>query len=401
MSKHIWRWLEGTVRVRVEGGLCERFLNECSNLEVSMEDIRAVELGYELSTAPQDVATMRSAARRCRCGFSVVSRTGAPFRLGRYRRRAGLALGALLAAGILLWEPYSVWSIDFYNFTPAQEKKLRRLLYEQGITEGVRSEGAWLDVAESRIISQNPEYAWLQLNFVHGRLVAEKTDASQAPEMQTQEKLTSLVANADGVIRGFELQGGYIQVEPGQSVARGDLLVNAVTVGKRTGKLLYSAARGSVWAETKQVYRCFIPFAMSVAAPSGEKRRSYAVITPLGRIPLGEAEEQTQAAVRTHTHPLTLLGLHIPATLEIRTEYLCEEQTVTLGEELAADIARSRIFDAVGDAMESYEILSSSESADVRDDGVYLTVELNVLTNIAVQVPYTEEMQPEIPSDLF
>src|SRR5699024_5366296 len=128
-----------------------------------------------------------------------------------------------------------------------------------GVCEGVQADIAQLNVVESRIVSELPEYSWLQLNFVHGRLVAEKTDASTAPDMQVQEELTSLVASREGIIRAFDLRGGYIQVQPGQAVAQGELLVNAATVGKRTGKILYSAAVGCVWAQTQRVYRCFVP----------------------------------------------------------------------------------------------------------------------------------------------
>lgn len=398
-TTELWHWLDGSVRIRVTGGLGERFLNECVGLGAVLEHVSPIECGFELDTAPQDVKLMRMAARKCRCDFKVIARRGAPFKLWRYRRRWGLVIGAALGLFVLLWEPRAVWNIDFYDFTPAQEKQLRSLLYEYGVCEGVRADIPQLNVVESRIVSERPEYAWLQLNFVHGRLVAEKTDASNAPEMQTQETLTSLVAARDGIVRAFDLRGGYIQVDVGQAVARGQLLVNAATVGKRTGKLLYSAAIGKVWAETERVYRCFVPYAPEVLAPTGQTEVNRTLITPLGRIPLGRVRTLENAHEEISAQPLTLLGLHLPATLETQILRGYSSQTADLSAAQAADIARSRIYDSLNTEVEEYEILSKTETVEQQEDGVSVTLSLTLLENIAQQVPYTLEMQPEIPAE--
>lgn len=397
----LWRWLNGSVRLRVEGGLGERFLNECARLGAVIEDVVPTEFGFELNTSPADLSLMYTAAKKCRCEVRILSRYGAPFRLSRFRTRFGIAAGALLAVGILLWEPRSVWNIDFYDFTPEQEKQIRSLLYEHGICEGIRAESAQLNVAESNILAEQSEFGWLQLNFVHGRLVVEKTVAVPAPEMQTQQELTSLVAAQEGIVRGFDLMGGYIQVDHGQAVVKGDLLVNAATVGKRTGKILYSAAKGIVWGEVQHVFRCFVPYEQEIRAPTGSKLHNYALITPVGRIPLGRKQQAEPVETETSYQPVTLLGLHIPATLEVETLRLCAKQSVVLTEKQAEDIARSRIYDSLNDMVEEYEILNREETIDSQDNGVLVTMRFTLLCDIATPVPYTSSMEPEIPSDLW
>lgn len=394
-----WHWLDGSVRLRILGGLGERFLNECAQLDAVMEHVTPLECGFELDTAPQDVKLIRIAARKCRCEVQIIARRGAPFRLRRFRKRWGIAAGTLLGLFVLLWQPRAVWNIDFYNFTQGQEKQLRELLYREGVCEGVQADIAQLNVVESRIVSELPEYSWLQLNFVHGRLVAEKTDASTAPDMQVQEELTSLIASREGIIRGFDLRGGYIQVQPGQSVAQGELLVNAATVGKRTGKILYSAAVGCVWAQTQSVYRCFIPYESELNAPTGKTVVNRALITPLGRFPLGKTQTPENTLEQVSAQPVTLLGLHLPATLETQTLRICCQQTVSLSAAQAADIARSRIYDSLHVEAPECEILSRTESVEESEEGVLMTMNLTLLENIARQVPYTSEMEPEIPAE--
>lgn len=155
--------------------------------------------------------------------------------------------------------------------------------------------------------------------------------------MQVQEELTSLVASREGIIRAFDLRGGYIQVQPGQAVAQGELLVNAATVGKRTGKILYSAAVGCVWAQTQRVYRCFVPYESELNAPTGETVVNRALITPLGRFPLGKTQTPENTLEQVSAQPVTLLGLHLPATLETQTLRICRQQTVSLSAAQAAD----------------------------------------------------------------
>lgn len=188
-------------------------------------------------------------------------------------------------------------------------------------------------------------------------------------------------------------------MQPGQSVAQGELLVNAATVGKRTGKILYSAAVGCVWAQTQRVYRCFIPYEIELNAPTGETVVNRALITPLGRFPLGRAQTPENTLEQVSAQPVTLLGLHLPATLETQTLRICREQTVSLSAAQAADIARSRIYDSLHVEAPECEILSRTESVEESEEGVLMTMNLTLLENIARQVPYTSEMEPEIPAE--
>ena len=195
--------------------------------------------------------------------------------------------------------------------------------------------------------------------------------------------------------------GGYIQVDPGQVVAKGDLLVNAATVGKRTGKILYSAAIGTVWGEVQHVFRCFVPYEQEISAPTGSKLHNYALITPMGRIPLGKKQQAEPVKTEMSYQPVTLLGLHIPATLEVETLRLCAKQSVILTQKQAEDIAKSRIYDSLNNTVEQYEILSREETVDPQDNGVLVTMQFTLLCDIATPVPYTGTMAPEIPSDLW
>ncbi len=85
--------------------------------------------------------------------------------------------------------------------------------------------------------------------------------------------------------------------------------------------------------------------------------------------------------------------------LETQTLRICCQQTVSLSAAQAADIARSRIYDSLHVEAPECEILSRTESVEESEEGVLMTMNLTLLENIARQVPYTSEMEPEIPAE--
>lgn len=203
------------------------------------------------------------------------------FWLAAYRRRAGLLAGAAAAALLLALSQRLVWNITFLNCTQAEQQQLRTQLYEHGIYEGAYVDAQMLKYTASEMFLSTDEYSWVTLNFVHGRLVAEKVDRTQQPQALEQQ-YCDFVAAEDGRLTRLDVSGGFVRRREGR-----DRLEGGGARVQRTGwgaaaKPLLSPAAAKVYAEVEKIYTCTQPLQVSAQCPTGEVQTARRLLGAMG-----------------------------------------------------------------------------------------------------------------------
>lgn len=388
MKKGIWQFLAGAVQFEIRGGQGERFLNLCAEQGIPIQQVQPAAQGYLAWLPVRHYRRVHRTARRCRCVLRVRRRKGLGFLLGHMRRRRGVWLGLALGAAALLLCPGMVWNIEFVDFTPVQEQSLRQQLYENDIYEGAFVDADQLRRVADRIFVEEETYNWVALNFVKGRLVAEKRDRNAAPQIAGGE-ITDLVAKDSGVITAVDLEGGFLTAWPGQAVAEGALLATGANVNDLTGRVAYSRAAGQVYARMEKVYICTQPLELEAQVPTGRTVSGWRMKAGALDIPLTPAPSMEGLYTQTVTRQgLAPLGFHLPATLERTQLRGLETIRVRLSPGLAAQKARLQIVLYLRECFPDYVMESCKETVTQTERDV--TVELRVIftANIARQVPH-------------
>ena len=111
MVKQILQYGKGHVRIRVEGGSYERFLNLCANHNIYLWDLIPSGDAYEMNLSIRESRPLKPHAHRSRVTVRVVERLGIPFFLPRYRNRKLFFAGIMAALGIILFLSCFIWDI--------------------------------------------------------------------------------------------------------------------------------------------------------------------------------------------------------------------------------------------------------------------------------------------------
>lgn len=383
----MWRQLLGGVEFDILGGQAERFLNDCAAAGIPVQRVSAVPLGLRARTTLRGYRRMHLIARRRRCRLRMVKKQGAYFCARRLRRRQGLAVGMALALLILLLHTGLVWHVEFVDFTPAEEAQMRVLLGAKGVCEGARLTRRDLAQIQMQLFTENEAYSWVKLNFLEGRVVAEKTDRAPAPAAVPQD-ITDVVAVCDGIIEQIDASGGYLQKRTGQSVAAGEVLVSGMGTGPN-GFIHPLHADAKVYARVERTYVFTQPLAAAVQAPGTVCGRSARVLCCGRWFLLGSSGGAAPDAVCTVTRaPLTLWGLPLPATLE-RTVWRAP-QTVRqrLSPQQAQDTALAKLYAALAAELPGCRVRAAAVRAEQNGDAVTVHLQVTVRANIARMVPY-------------
>ena len=374
--------MEATVRFETEGGLGEKLLSRCAQSQIELEAVVPTATGFKGRVRARDYAALAKHARRCHCRVKVQERYGIMFWLAAYRRRAGLLAGAAAALLLLALSRQLVWNITFLNCTQAEQQQLRSQMYEHGIYEGAFVDAQKLKNAANEMFLSTGDYSWVTLNFVHGRLVAEKVDRTQQPQALEQQ-YCDFVAAEDGRITRLDVSGGFVRHREGETVSKGEVLVSSGRVG-RSGEALLSPAAAKVYAEVEKIYTCTQPLQVSAQCPTGEVQTARRLLGPWGSLPLSRGlQAGMQGITQVERQGVSLFGLHLPATVETVTLRGTQTVQARLSQKLAAQTARMKIFDEIGREFGVYTLVSSEELVDEGPDAVTVTLHVCIETDIA------------------
>lgn len=375
-------FVRGSCRFEAEGDFSERFLNLCARADMGLWDIVREEHGISARVIAARYRRLLPYARRCGVRLRVVRRFGLPFLLTPYRHRPGMPLGAALFCGTLWMLSLFIWSVELpATLTPDTTESLAAALEEMSVTPGTLRSHIDAQGMAVELQVRVPELSWAGISTYGSRLSIDAKELD--PVVQPPEGTPcNLVAARDGVVVAIEPLRGSIEVQPGQSVIMGDLLVSGV-VEHLDGSVQITDASAVVWAHTTRTLKCTMPYEQLVSRRTGRLITRHRVRLLGIEIPLLFSIDTEGSYEREYSDwQLTVGSLELP--FEVHTEkcYELEQCPVTYTPEQAEALALEELERRVS-SLGSIEIVDREVKVTRGDSGVTVELLLTVKENIA------------------
>ena len=165
MLESLVNHLRGQVRLRVESAFPERILNLCAQRKLELWDVR-----WESATVfscvltRRDFRLLRLLARKLDCTLHVQKREGAPFLVGKLRRRQALAVCLIVCALGLFFSSFFIWDITVDGAVTVPEEEILRALEKNGVGFGTFGFSIDSEDLRNHILLDIPELSWLTVN---------------------------------------------------------------------------------------------------------------------------------------------------------------------------------------------------------------------------------------------
>jgi similar to stage IV sporulation protein len=216
----------GYLVISIEGSATEKFINLAIRQGIPLWDVRRSAGHAVLKTDIDSFFDMRHLAKRSGCRLQIVRKAGFPFLWSRLLRRRGLAAGLCLFVLAL----YTLSSFVLFVSVTGNERLgteyVRQLAAESGARPGLLKGKLDKEEVANRLISLEPEIAWVGLEVRGTRLVIEVVEKIEPPlEM---DRPAHLVAAKDGLVVDIFPITGEVRVVPGETVSRGQMLIEGI-----------------------------------------------------------------------------------------------------------------------------------------------------------------------------
>ena len=286
MLKHIVNLLKGQVTGRVESGFPERVLNLCAEYGIVFWDLSwESPVAFTFTMTRRDWKRLRSLSKRLDCGLTAVGWQGAPFFLGRLRRRYALWIGLGVCALLLAYSSFFIWDFEIEGNETVSQEEILRALEKYGV--GFGTYGYAVDSFELRnlILLEIPELSYIAVNVRGCRAYVQVRERVYAPEIVSQRQSGNTVAAKDALITAIQPWDGERQVLPGTMVREGQLLIAGV-VQSDYGGVRYLRGTGRVYGRTWYTLQCQVPLTVQKKVYTGEEQVRRALLLGKNRINL-------------------------------------------------------------------------------------------------------------------
>ncbi|MGI6547025.1 MAG: sporulation protein YqfD [Bacillota bacterium] len=227
----LWRFLAGYLVVSVQGPFLERFLNLAIKRGFAVWQIERQEHELRLRMEIEDFFAIRPVARLTHARVRIVRRAGLPFIAMRLQRRRALMASALFFCIVLYTLSSFIWFVDVRGTETVTPEIVVVAAAGLGLKPGVLR---W-QVDEQFLENELPKLvrgvSWVGITRRGTRVVVEVVE-KELPPPPALAPPVRIFARKDALITHILAINGVAVVEPGDTVAAGDLLLRGYLTGE-------------------------------------------------------------------------------------------------------------------------------------------------------------------------
>ncbi|MBQ8600327.1 MAG: sporulation protein YqfD [Clostridia bacterium] len=342
MKDHLGFW-QGRVEVQAVGSQIEQFINLLHRHRIPLRSLRREEDGRLIFTLPKkDFCRLREPAFKTATRIHILKKRGLFMVLRPFRRRWGLAVGLALFLGLILYSSGFIWQVEVVGCVETSSTQVLADLAELGLEVGCSRH---IDVGpiENRYLMGNDKLSWMSINIKGTTAYVEVREQGIHPKVEDLSIPTNIYAARDGVIVSIMDYGGTRQVQVGEPVSAGDLLVSGDWTDKYGVRRL-SHCIATVYAATRRETSVTVPLTEEMRIKNEKNRYFFAISCGKFKIPLYFNKKMAyNYDMITKEYPLRIGSFALPIRFIVTKAEGVELQTVTRSPEEAKEIALSQL----------------------------------------------------------
>mgnify|MGYP002563483536 CR=1 FL=1 len=247
--KKIINYIFGYLRIVVEGYYIERFINICRNKNYIMWNIKKNnDVKISLNIEIKDFKEICKIAQKTQCTIKIESKRGFPFLMNKYKKRKIFVAFLLILIFSILFSSNFVWNIEIREEENNKVENIMEDVNKAGLKIGESKSS--IDVKEiiNKVRLNRNDIAWMGIELKGTNAIVKIVKATEKPEIVPEDEYCNIVSDKDGIITKISAQNGTANVKVGDTISKGDILINGWMEGKYTG-IRYVHAKGDIQAK--------------------------------------------------------------------------------------------------------------------------------------------------------
>lgn len=389
--RDVFAFFGGRVEAQASGNQIEQFINLLYRYHIPLRSPRRTEDGRLLFMIPRrDFKRLRVPAFKTGTRVKILKKRGLFMAIRPFKKRFGLVAGLILFMGIIFYCSRFVWQVEVSGCENISATQIVEDLKAMGFGVGC-SRKIDVDPIENRYLTGNDKIAWMSINIRGTTAYVEVKEKGLRPKIEDLTVPTNIYAARDGVILSIRDYGGTRQVQVGDTVLAGDLLVSGDWTDKYGVRRL-SHCIATITAETRRETEISIPLSEPVRQKTGKTRKFYAISIGKFKIPLyfsGKISYNDYDTV-SKDWPLKIASFAFPIRFHSTRVDEVSLETVTRSEEEARAAAYTKLGFFETDRLSAATIIKRETQEELTEDAFRLRAVFQCEEEIGIEMPIEE-----------
>ena len=321
--------------------------------------------------------------------FETIKMKGIPSLFINCRTKYGMLFGITIFLAMIIFSGKYIWSFQVSGNSYISDEEIIGILDDLGCGVGTKINDIDFDKLHNRFLMECKDISWISVNMDGVIAKVEVLEVNRG-KVDT-EGFANIVASESGQIERITLVKGKPQVEIGDVVKKGELLISGVESYREGELTFYENADGAVFANVNRTIKAHVKKEKVVKNRTGnfmELKRLKIFNLNINLFGKG-GNYYDEYDIITENRQIVLFGIvELPLWTVSEKIYELSDVVVSLSKtELEAEAIRlyqSLLKDTVSDC----EIVSISTKRTVEEDSYTIESNINCITDIAERVPY-------------
>lgn len=269
--------LFGVSRLKITGVEPFNVLNEAAFREVEFWGAEPIdELTLEVSTYLRDSKKIMDISNKMCCEAEVIERVGVPVGIKKLRRRIALVIMSFLLFFVLMFSGLFIWQIDIVGNETISETEIRCVLKECGLHTGSFYLAFNENMMRNEVLLALPKLRAASICVRGSRATVTVRERVEIPDLTDEKGAEHIVAQWPGVLEDVRAFRGRAQMENGQTVTTGEILISGA-VDSTYAKTTITEAEGEVRARTWYEITAIAPLITEQKCYTGDEKHRFAL----------------------------------------------------------------------------------------------------------------------------
>ena len=383
--KIFFSYILGYLRISIEGYYIERFINICKKRNITIWNLkRNKNTMLFFNVRIKEFKEVCKIVKQLNCKLKIRSKKGLPFLMYKYKKRKAFAILLIIVFFIIGLSSMYVWNVDIIEENNQELPNIRQDIEEAGIKLGTLKSKINSKEIINKIRLKRNDVAWMGIEKKGTNIIVKLVKADQKPEIVDTNEYCNIVSDKTGVITKINAQNGTANVKVGDTINKGDILINGWMEGKYTG-IRYVHAKGEIEAKVWYTKNKKIPYILTQTRETGNQENKYSLkinnfeINFLKKYSKFEIYDTIETDSKFRIFSDFYLPISVVKTTfkekENYTQKYTLEEAKTLGiEELQEELKK--------EIKDEKKIVNKNINTYEKEDGVEIYVTYEVLENI-------------------
>ena len=383
--KIVFSYILGYLRISIEGYYIERFINICKKRNITIWNLkRNKNTMLFFNVRIKEFKEVCKIVKQLNCKLKIRSKKGLPFLMYKYKKRKTFAILLIIVVFIIGLSSMYVWNVDIIEENNQELPNIRQDIEEAGIKLGTLKSKINSKEIINKIRLKRNDVAWMGIEKKGTNIIVKLVKADQKPEIVDTNEYCNIVSDKTGVITKINAQNGTANVKVGDTINKGDILINGWMEGKYTG-IRYVHAKGEIEAKVWYTKNKKIPYILTQTRETGNQENKYSLKINNFEINFLKkySKFENYDTIETDSKFRIFSDFYLPISVvkttfkekENYTQKYTLEEAKTLGiEELQEELKK--------EIKDEKKIVNKNINTYEKEDGVEIYVTYEVLENI-------------------